>query len=107
MKTLKFRQNLVDLVENGSKNSTWRLFDDKDLRVGDDIELLVWETKRPFAKAVITKVMEKPLGQLTQDDKSGHEMYETDEDMYKTYSGYYDTKVGPKTFIKLIWFELK
>jgi hypothetical protein len=67
--------------------------------------LLVGETKEPFGEAVITRIIEKPLGQLTAADKSGHEMYESDADMYKTYSVYYNTKVGPDTLIKLIWFE--
>jgi hypothetical protein len=107
MKSLKFRRDLVSLVLQGTKNATWRLFDDKDLSVGDHLELLVWETKEPFGRAIITKVVEKPFGTLTPADKAGHEMYETDVEMYKTYSGYYNQEVGPDTLIKLIWFELE
>jgi hypothetical protein len=35
------------------------LFDDKDLKVGDKIELLYWETKEKFADAEIIEVREK------------------------------------------------
>ena len=107
MKTLKFRTNLVGLVKRREKTSTWRLFDDKNLSIGDELELVEWETKQPFGTAVITKVVEKPLGQLSEADKEGHEKFESDEAMYVTYSGYYSTAVDADTLVKLIWFELK
>ncbi|MEK6889082.1 MAG: hypothetical protein AABW80_03155 [Nanoarchaeota archaeon] len=31
MKTIKFRESLSKLILKGEKNSTWRLFDDKDM----------------------------------------------------------------------------
>jgi len=106
MKSLKFRKELSNLVLEGNKNSTWRLFDDKDIQAGDDLELIVWETQQPFAKAIVTKVVEKPLGKLTDEDKKGHEVFESEQDMYNTYSTYYNHVVGPKTIIKIIWFKL-
>ena len=69
MKVLKFRDNLVPLVLSGEKNSTWRLFDDKDLTVGDDIELQVFVTNNKFAEAKIVEVIEKRFGDLSDDDK--------------------------------------
>lgn len=45
MKTIKFRDYLVPLVLSGEKNSTWRLFDDKDIQVGDTVQLINWNTK--------------------------------------------------------------
>jgi hypothetical protein len=59
MKTLKFRHQLVEEILTGRKTVTWRLFDDKDLKVGDKIELLYWETKEKFADAEIIEVREK------------------------------------------------
>ncbi len=106
MKILKFRDYLVPLVLSGKKNSTWRLFDDKDLSEGDQIILQVFKKNEPFARAHITRVIEKPLGQLTEEDKAGHETFECDEAMYETYSEYYGTKVDSKTIVKIIWFNL-
>jgi hypothetical protein len=40
MKKLKFRHHLVKEIVTGSKTVTWRLFDDKDLQVGDELELI-------------------------------------------------------------------
>ena len=37
MKTLKFASHLVQKILSGEKTSTWRLFDDKDLQVGDGL----------------------------------------------------------------------
>jgi hypothetical protein len=39
-KTLKFREELCKLIMEGKKDSTWRLFDDKDLSVGDEVDLV-------------------------------------------------------------------
>lgn len=107
MKTLKFRQYLVPLILSGEKTSTWRLFDDKDLTVGDELEFLVKETGEPFARATIVKVIERPLGQLNEDEIEGHEKYSTPEEMYKTFSDFYKTDVGPDTPVKVIWFKLE
>jgi hypothetical protein len=106
MKTLKFRKELVELIKNGSKNSTWRIFDDKNISEGDQFELIVWKTDKPFAIGKVTKVMEKPLGKLTFEDKKGHEEFSSYQEMYDTYSTYYGRSVGPDTKIKIIWFKL-
>lgn len=107
MKTLKFRDYLVRLVLSGEKNSTWRLFDDKDLQVGDEIALQVWVTNEIFGHAVITKVVEKPFRELTAGDKAGHEEFENIEEMYATYSKYYKQPVTGDTVVKILWFEIK
>lgn len=39
------------------------------------------------------KVIEKPLGTLTDEDKKGHESFRSDEEMFKTYEQYYCRKV--------------
>ena len=106
MKIVKFRDYLVPLVLSGEKNSTWRLFDDKKLVSGDVIELREFGKESSFAKAKITKVIEKPFYELTEEDKIGHEKFRDDNEMYKTYSDYYKTEVGPDSIVKIIWFVL-
>ncbi len=107
MKILKFRDNLVPLVLSGEKNSTWRLFDDKDLSVGDDIALQVFVTNKKFAEAKIVEVIEKRFGDLSDNDKNGHEGYKGESEMYATYTKYYGTKVDSNTLVKIIRFKLK
>lgn len=103
---LKFSPPLVPLILSGNKISTWRLFDDKNLSVGDEVDFLEHGTGRHFATARLTRVVEKLMGELTDVDKQGHETFATDEEMYATYSGYYGTQVSVITPIKLVWFEL-
>ena len=106
MKTLKFHKDLVPLVLNGSKTSTWRLFDDKNLSQGDELELCEFGTNRIFAKARIVSTVEKRFCELTASDKAGHEQFESDEQMYSTYRQYYKTDVNSETRLKVIYFEL-
>ena len=106
MKTVKFRDYLVPLVLSGEKTSTWRLFDDKNLSVGDVIELKEFGETATFAQAIITKVILRKFKDLTHEDKAGHETYNSDQQMYETYSGYYSTKVDGETEVKIIWFKL-
>ncbi|MEK7521822.1 MAG: ASCH domain-containing protein [Patescibacteria group bacterium] len=106
MKTLKFAPDLVPLILNGSKTSTWRLFDDKDLTEGNELSLINKETGEEFAKAKITSIKQTTLGNLTDEDKEGHESFESDEQMYETYKKYYGVEVGPATPLKIIRFAL-
>lgn len=105
-KQVKFRTHLADLVLKGEKTATWRLFDDKDLQVGDTIELVNWDTKEIFGLAEITHVKEKILGTLEEDDWIGHEKFANDEEMYATYKTYYGDRVDENTIVKIITFKL-
>ena len=106
MKTIKFRDFLAEQVMSGEKTVTWRLFDDKDLSVGDEVELINWNTGEVFGKATLTGVKEKKLGDINEDDYVGHEKFESKEEMYETYKKYYGDKVNLDTIVKIIKFEL-
>ena len=105
MKMLKFRKNLSELILSGNKTSTWRLFDDKDLSVGDQISFVVWETGEEFAHVELIFVKETTFGQLTNDDWEGHEKFKSDEDMYDIYEKYYNRPVDKNSPIKIIKFR--
>lgn len=105
-KRLRFSPDLVPLVLSGEKYSTWRLFDDKDLTEDDTLDLLDSKTNMQFATARIIKVVEKPLGDLTDKDRKGHEQFNSEEEMYATYSRYYQKEIKPKDLVKIIWFQL-
>jgi len=107
MKTLKFKPHLVDQILSGEKTVTWRLFDEKDLQEGDELEFLNKETLEEFGSAKITKLYKKTLGTLAEDDYHGHEWFASDEEMYATYKKYYGDGVGPDTEVKIIAFDFK
>ncbi|MGB4833399.1 MAG: ASCH domain-containing protein [Candidatus Moraniibacteriota bacterium] len=106
MKTLKFTANLVPLVLSGEKTVTWRMFDDKELSVGDMLELLDWGSGEKFSEAKITKVREKKLGEIEDEDFEGHERFENKEEMLETYRKYYGERVDWDTMVKMINFKL-
>ncbi len=106
MKTVKFSPHLVPLVLSGEKTSTWRLFDDKDLKKGDELSLVNKESGQEFARAVIIETEEKRLADLTDDDFVGHEKFESEEKMYEAYRGYYGNNVTPESIVKMIDFKL-
>jgi hypothetical protein len=106
MKTLKFKNNLVPLVLSGVKDSTWRLFDDKDLTTGDDLILINKDTMEEFGTARIISVREKRLKDLGDTDFEGHEKFESEEKMYEAYRSFYGDTVSPETIVKIIKFKL-
>ena len=106
MKTLKFRKTLSELIACGEKDTTWRLFDDKDLQVGDKVSFLVWETGEVFAPAELLSVRETTFGGLTKEDWEGHEKFQSDKEMYDTYSVYYKREVCEDSPVKVIRFKL-
>lgn len=105
-KTIKFRDYLVPLVLSGEKDSTWRLFDDKDLKEGDEVDLINWNTLEKFSEAIIVSTKEKMLKDLVDSDFDGHERFESEEKMYEEYRKYYGDKVTPESVVKIIKFKL-
>ncbi|MDD2657645.1 MAG: NUDIX domain-containing protein [Candidatus Pacebacteria bacterium] len=105
MKTLKFAPHLVEKILSGEKNSTWRLFDDKNLQEGDELIFINKETGEQFGTAKITSLKTKTLGTLTDDDRAGHEKYASDNEMYASYKKYYGDKVDENSEVKILTFD--
>ncbi|HVU59373.1 MAG TPA: reverse transcriptase-like protein [Candidatus Saccharimonadales bacterium] len=111
MKSLKLDHQLAEAVIAGTKTSTWRLFDDKDLSVGDQVALIdkvdpttpsSWVT---IGTAIIDEVLEKPLGKITAADMAGHEAFVSREAMLGTYRHYYGERVTWDTPVKILHFR--
>jgi len=104
--TFKFSPDLVPLVVSGEKDCTWRLWDDKNLKEGDEVILIARPELKTFGEAVITSVTKKIIGELTNEDKTGHEPFESDEQMYATYTGYYGKTVDASTPVTIYRLRL-
>ncbi len=96
----------MPLVLSGEKTSTWRLFDDKDLNLGDKLNFVNKETGVEFAKAEIISILEKKLGELKESDYIGHEKFKDQTEMLKSYTKYYGNNVDLDTLVKMINFKL-
>ena len=105
-KTLKFNPELVSLVLSREKYITWRLWDEKDLKEGDAVTFIRRPELTPFAVAKISSCIEKPLGELTEEDKKGNKQVGTNGEMYARYTQFYKKPVDSKTLVKILKFEI-
>lgn len=105
MKTLKFRPELIELIRKGEKTVTWRLLDDKDLRIGDDIQIIDWDSRLAVGTARIASVIVVPLLEAWQHHATGHESFEDEVELLSTYRTYYGGRVTLSTDVKVIRFE--
>lgn len=111
MKTLKFDHDAAQDVLRGKKTSTWRLYDDKDLSVNDHIKIIdksdpddtnSWKI---IGEAVVNEVIEKKLGDVTDRDMAGHEIFDTKEEMLATYRQRYGDRVTLDEPVKMVYFK--
>lgn len=113
MKILKLDHDVVQDVLNGSKRTTWRMYDDKDISVHDELELLDKvdpkdrSTWRPIGIAKVTQVVEKPLKNITELDTEGHKGYSSVNDILATFRKRHGDHVTLETPIKIIHFSFQ
>lgn len=105
MKTMKFREFKAKMILDGEKTASIRLFDDKNFQMGDEMKLIVWETGESFAKAVITEIIEKPLGEIEDADLIEHERWSSKEEMLESFRKYY-ANVDLTTMAKIVRFKV-
>jgi hypothetical protein len=105
-KTLKFYPSLIPAILDRSKTSTWRLFDDKDLTVGDRVDFIDKVAGKHFATAELTRVRTTTLGRLTEEDKAEHESFASDAEMHKKFEEYYKRPIGSDTTVKIVHFKI-
>lgn len=110
MKKLKLDHQLAQMVLSGQKTSTWRLFDDKDLRVNDNVLLVdKVDPKDPnswsaIGTATINQVVERRLDDLTQDEMLEHG-YDSKDHMFAAFRKYYGPNVNGDTPVKIVHFR--
>jgi ribonuclease HI len=111
MKVLKFEHHLADLVRKGAKTCTWRIYDDKNISVDDEITAIdKVNVKQPntwqvFGTLLVDRVEEKHLKDIDVDDFEGHEKFFSTSELVATYKQYYGPEVGLDTPIKIIHFK--
>ena len=111
MKTLKFNHEFAQQILKGKKRSTWRLYDDKDLSVNDEIKIIdkvepadsdAWQV---IGHAKVTQIVEKLLEDVNSQDMEGHLVFNSKQEMLDHYRGYYGERVVLNTPVKIIYFE--
>jgi ribonuclease HI len=111
MKTLKFDHESAQDVLNGKKSATWRLYEDKDLSVNDRIRIIdkvgpddtkSWQV---IGEARVNEVVEKKLGDVTDKDMAGHEVYKSKDEMLAVYRNRYGERVSLGDPVKIVYFK--
>jgi ribonuclease HI len=111
MKQLKFEHVFAQRILRGEKTATIRLWDDKDIGVGDTVQVvdkvhsdepLSWNI---IGEAFVKAVELKPLRELNDVDFDGHEAYASAQDMLSVFRGYYGNDVALETEAKVIYFS--
>ena len=106
MKTLKFTEFKAQWILDGSKTSTMRLFDDKNLQERDELELVNSGSGEVFSRAIIIKITYKKLGEVQDIDLDGHEKWNNQNEMLLSLKNYYGDKVDLDTEVKIIRFKV-
>ena len=113
MKALKVNHESAQLIQQGKRHSTWRINDDKDLHVNDVVMLIDQvdpinpTTWQELGMVRITQVLEKQLGQLTQDDIGPEETLTSLDQRLVQYRAYYGPQVRAETPVKIIFFTVE
>jgi len=105
MKSLKFKHEFAKEILDGRKTTTWWLFDDKDLTIGDKLELVDRDSKEKFGEAIITDIKEKKIKDLTEEELKNHG-YADRQDMINSHKEYYDDRVNLETEVKMLTFDI-
>jgi ribonuclease HI len=106
MKKLKFKPQLIPKILNREVSSTWRLFDDKDLQIGDYIEIIDSESQKSIGYAHIDQVTTKFIKDINSLDQKGYSQYENTAAIINEFRQYYGPEVDNETPMKIINFTL-
>lgn len=104
MKTLKFNTEKTEMIENGLKTTTWRVFDDKDLTVGDELKLINSDTKEMFGYATIDEIITKRIETMNDIDRIDHPSCKNNDDVVKMMQTFYGNRIDNKTIVKVVKF---
>ena len=105
MKTLKFITEQIADIESGKCTTTWRLFDDKDLNVGDELQFVNSDNGTVFGYAIINEIVIKRILDINDDEKRGHRLYENDQQMLADFRRFYGDEVDGQSIIKVVKYS--
>lgn len=113
MKSLKLDHELAEQVVKQGRSSTWRLYDDKDLTVNDEVELIdkvnptnpsTWKT---IGTARINSITQKRLGEIEPQDFDKVDEPLSKDEILEKYQHYYGPQVGNESPVKIVRFTFR
>ncbi len=112
-KQLKFEHQQALDIRSGRKSATFRFFDDKNIRVGDSLEIIdKVESDNPaswqkIGTIRVTEVLEKLVQDIYAGDWAGTETYSNLEDFLQTMRDLYKQPIELQTPLKIIRFTFE
>ena len=107
MKTLKFDESQIDKILNSEITSTWRLADEKNIQVNDELQFISSKTSEKFAEAIVDEVTTKRINDINSEDMAGHQQYDSLSDILISFQKYYGALINSESLVKIIKFHLK
>ncbi len=110
MKSLKIDHRYAAEIVNGTVSVTWRINDDKDLHVNDDVSIIDKieptdpKTWKVLGTARIVSIIEKQLGAIASDDMEGEQKFASAKEAIKQYRLFYGPQIDEQTPVKIIRF---
>ena len=111
MKYVKVSHKVAKLILSGQKNSTWRINDEKNISVDDEISIIdkvdpkVSSSWQIIGTGRVNQVIQKRLDDLQNNDLGPGEEFESKQQMIKTFRNYYGGDVDEQTPVKIISFD--
>ncbi len=95
MKTLKFGSKQIQPILDGKINETWRINDEKNISVDDEIEFVDKRSGKAFGRGIVNQVNILRYGDIDGED----------EEIIQTLQKYYGKSIDPKIHVKFITFS--
>jgi ribonuclease HI len=110
VKQLKFEHHFAESIIKGDKIATFRVNDDKDLRIGDKVQLVdKVDSNHPKTwlipgELIINDIASVPLEELSKDQMSQAESFDSLDEMIQTFRRFYGEHVSLSTPILVLKF---
>jgi ribonuclease HI len=111
MKKIQLAHDLAAMVLRGEKTSSWRLFDKDDVTVNDQVVIIDKvepeqpQTWRVIGSGRVNRIIEKRMGDISEEDYVGHQRHASAEERLDYYRGVYGDRVNWDTPVKMIHFD--
>ncbi len=111
MKLLKVSHKIAKLISTGQKHTTWRINDEKNISVDDDIGIVdkvnprIPETWQVIGTGKVSEVLQKHLADIKKGDLGAGEDFSSQPEMLRTFRKYYGRDVNELTPVKIITFS--
>lgn len=107
MKTLKFTPEQIPRIQNGALMNTWRLHDEKQLNVGDEVQFINNENGETFGYGTINEIVIKRIADINDTDQIGHEKYVNLDQILAVFRKFYGQSIGPETIVKVVKYTYR